>query len=156
MTGNTIARSSELILLDNISAVNGNHNGGDLEVGNDGFLYVAVGDAGCDPRGDSGCAGSNDGAQDLSLLNGKILRVDRATGAPAAGNPFALAGAAPCRTRGNTPSTPVTSGPGELHARNPSPVAGTHALLIALTGRNTFWKAVKGKLPETKPPQTYQ
>jgi len=121
MTGNTISRSSEVILLDNISSVNGNHNGGDLEVGNDGFLYVAVGDAGCDPRGDSGCAGSNNGAQDLSLLNGKILRIDRSTGAPAPGNPFAVADAAPCRIRGNTPSTPITTCP-EIFAyglRNP-------------------------------------
>ncbi|CAN5655658.1 hypothetical protein BH10ACT2_BH10ACT2_02780 [soil metagenome] len=109
MTGNTISRASEVILLDNISAVNGNHNGGDLEVGNDGFLYVAVGDAGCDPRGDSGCAASNDGAQDLSLLNGKILRIDRFTGAPAPGNPFSGANSVACRIRGNTPSTPTST-----------------------------------------------
>lgn len=108
MVGDVIVGASELVLLDNISSVNGNHNGGDLEVGNDGFLYVAVGDGGCDPRGNSGCGGDNDAAQDLSLLNGKILRVDRSTGAPAAGNPYGGAGTAACRTRGNTPSTPTT------------------------------------------------
>ncbi len=108
MTGNTISRASEVILLDNISSNAGNHNGGDVEVGNDGFLYVAVGDGGCDPRGNSGCAGSNNGAQDLSLLNGKILRIDRFTAAPAPGNPFSGAGTAICRTRGNTAATPTT------------------------------------------------
>ena len=108
MTGNTISRASEVVLLDNISSNAGNHNGGDLEIGNDGFLYVAVGDSGCDPRGNSGCAGGNNAAQDLSLLNGKILRIDRFTAAPAPGNPFAGAGTAVCRTRGNTSSTPTT------------------------------------------------
>ncbi|MEQ1874798.1 MAG: PQQ-dependent sugar dehydrogenase [Ilumatobacteraceae bacterium] len=109
MTGSTIARASEVILLDNISSNASNHNGGDLEVGNDGFLYVAVGDAGCDPRGNSGCAGSNDAAQDLSLLNGKILRIDRFTAAPAPGNPFSGGSTATCRTRGNTSATPTST-----------------------------------------------
>ena len=110
MTGNTISAASEVVLLDNIGSPAGNHNGGDLEVGNDGFLYIGVGDGGCDPRDatQSHCAGANDAAQDLSLLNGKILRVDRNTGAPAAGNPFGGAGTAVCRTRGNGPSTPTT------------------------------------------------
>jgi glucose/arabinose dehydrogenase len=108
MTGNTISNASELVLVDNIGSPGGNHNGGDVAIGNDGFLYISVGDGGCDPRDDSGCAGGNDAAQDLSLLNGKILRVDRATGAPAPGNPFSGAGTAVCRTRGNSPSTPGT------------------------------------------------
>ncbi len=108
MNGNTIDRASEVVLLDNIGSPAGNHNGGDLEVGNDGFLYVAVGDGGSDPRGDSGSAGSNNAAQDRSLLNGKILRIDRNTGAPAPGNPYAGVGTAVCATRGNTPSTPTT------------------------------------------------
>ena len=108
MAGDVIARTSELVLLDNIGSPAGNHNGGDVVVGNDGFLYVSVGDGGCDPRGNSGCAGGNDAAQDLSLLNGKILRVDRTSGAPAPGNPFTGAGTASCRVRGNTPSTPQT------------------------------------------------
>lgn len=53
------------------------HNGGGLRFGNDGYLYLALGDdleAGF--------------AQDLSNLRGKILRLDR-NGQPAPGNPFA-------------------------------------------------------------------
>lgn len=108
MFGNSIFPDSELVLVDNIGSPGGNHNGGDVAIGNDGYLYISVGDGGCDPRDDSGCGGANDAAQDLSLLNGKILRVDRANGAPAPGNPFSGAGTAICRTRGNSPSTPTT------------------------------------------------
>jgi glucose/arabinose dehydrogenase len=108
MNGNTIDPASEVVLLDNIGSPAGNHNGGDLEVGNDGFLYVGVGDGGSDPRANSGSAGANDAAQDRSLLNGKILRIDRNTGAPAPGNPYTGAGTDVCATRGNTPATPTT------------------------------------------------
>lgn len=97
--------STERILVDRISSVAGNHNGGDLEIGNDGYLYIAVGDAGRDPRGDSG---ANDAAQDRSLLNGKILRVERDSGFAAPGNPFLGAGTESCRVRGNRPDTPNT------------------------------------------------
>ncbi|MGB8859969.1 MAG: PQQ-dependent sugar dehydrogenase [Ilumatobacteraceae bacterium] len=108
MIGNSISDASEWVLLDNIGSPAGNHNGGDLEVGNDGYLYVSVGDGGCDPRGNSGCAGGNDAAQDRSLLNGKILRIDRNTGAPAPGNPFSGEGTEACGFRGNTAGTPTT------------------------------------------------
>jgi glucose/arabinose dehydrogenase len=54
----------------------GDHNGGKLAFGPDGYLYVAIGDA-LQPRL----------AADKSSLNGKILRITR-TGAPAPGNPF--------------------------------------------------------------------
>lgn len=107
MTGDTINPFSETVLLDNIGSPAGNHNGGDVNVGNDGYLYVSVGDGGCDPRGDSGCAGSNDAAQDATLLNGKILRINRLDGSPAPGNPFLGAGTVRCQFRGNTPSTPA-------------------------------------------------
>ncbi|MEL6892336.1 MAG: PQQ-dependent sugar dehydrogenase, partial [Actinomycetota bacterium] len=106
MTGDRIDPASEFVLVDRISAINGNHNAGDIEIGNDGFLYIATGDAGRDPRGDSGSSGANDAGADRSLLNGKILRVDRVSGAPAPGNPFTGPGTAECRFRGNTSATP--------------------------------------------------
>ncbi len=87
MIGDTINPATEQILIQ-MMIVRTNHNGGDVEVGNDGFLYIGVGDGGADPRGDSGAAGSNNAAQDLSILHGKVLRIDRFTGAPAPGNPF--------------------------------------------------------------------
>ncbi len=108
MTGNQINVATEQVLIDNISSVNGNHNAGDLDIGDDGFLYISTGDAGSDPRGNSGSGGSNDAAQDLSLLNGKILRLDRFTGAPAPGNPLTGTGAVVCASRGNTAATPTT------------------------------------------------
>ncbi|MEP7047723.1 MAG: PQQ-dependent sugar dehydrogenase [Ilumatobacteraceae bacterium] len=105
MSGDAIDPNSELVLVDNISSNAGNHNGGDLEIGGDGFLYISVGDAGTDPRGDSS---PNDAAQDLSLLNGKILRVVPSTGEPAPGNPISGPSSASCRLRGNLPTTSTT------------------------------------------------
>lgn len=64
-----------------------NHNGGQLQFGPDGFLYVSVGDGGGggDPLG---------AGQDLDTLLGKLLRIEPRPGespsyAIPAGNPFA-------------------------------------------------------------------
>jgi glucose/arabinose dehydrogenase len=108
LSGSTIHPGTEQVLIDNISSINGNHNGGDIEIGNDGQLYIATGDGGRDPRGNSGGGGSNDAAQDRSLLNGKILRVDRYTGLPSVGNPLSGASTVACGSRGNTSVTPTT------------------------------------------------
>lgn len=109
MVGDRIDLGSEVVLLDHIGAVGGNHNGGDVEIGADGALYVSVGDSGRNPRNTSQSAGANPAAQDLSLLNGKILRVDRFSGAALPDNPlFNAPGSADCRTRGNSASTPTT------------------------------------------------
>ena len=168
LSGSTINPASEFVLLDNISSVAGNHNGGDLDVGSDGFLYVSIGDAGSDPRVRSGV---NQAAQDLSLLNGKILRITL-DGQPAPGNPLTGPGTAPCATRGNTPSTPTTQCQ-ELFAwglRNPFRIAfdrndGSNRFLIndvgqstreevdlGGIGRNYGWPAREGQCPRGQTP----
>jgi glucose/arabinose dehydrogenase len=96
---NTVSRASELVLIDNIPSPNGNHNGGDLHIGRDGFLYISVGDGGCDYRGDSGCAGLNDAARDQHVLLGKILRITRTGGIPTS-NPFLGADSVRCHITG--------------------------------------------------------
>jgi glucose/arabinose dehydrogenase len=66
-----------------------NHNGGQLQFGPDGYLYLATGDGG--GGGDPGCNG-----QRLDSLLGKVLRIDprQSGGQPytvPAGNPFSTA-----------------------------------------------------------------
>jgi glucose/arabinose dehydrogenase len=61
-----------------------NHNGGQLQFGPDGFLYVSTGDGG-------GNNDSHQNAQKRNNLLGKILRIDPSRGSPYAippGNPF--------------------------------------------------------------------
>ena len=69
-----------------------NHNGGMLAFGPDGCLYAGIGDG-----GDSGDPNNN--AQNLSLLLGKLLRLDPGTGGVCSVNgiinPFILVGGAP-------------------------------------------------------------
>jgi glucose/arabinose dehydrogenase len=97
------AASGETILIDNIPSTAGNHNAGDVQFGKDGYLYVSVGDGGCDYAGNSGCAGSNDAARDQHSLVGKILRINR-DGTIPPDNPFVGAGTADCRFTGGTTS----------------------------------------------------
>lgn len=171
MVRNTIDPASEKVLLDKISSVNTNHNGGDLDFGKDGFLYVATGDAGADPRGNSGGAGENDAAADRSLLNGKILRITR-SGRPARDNPFLGTGTVRCARRGNTPNTPTTTCQ-EIFAdglRNPFRFAfdpnatGTRFFIndvgqstfeevnLGIRGANYGWNSREGACPQGQTP----
>jgi len=67
----------ELVLVDDIPADIGNHNGGALRFGLDGKLYIGVGDGAANPMG----------AQSLSTLNGKLLRINPDGSIPT-DNPF--------------------------------------------------------------------
>lgn len=76
--------NSEQILL-TIDQPFSNHNGGDMNFGADGYLYIATGDggAGGDPQ---------NRAQNLNSLLGKMLRIDVDNGSPygiPSDNPFA-------------------------------------------------------------------
>jgi hypothetical protein len=71
------------------SAGASNHNGGQLQFGRDGYLYISV--------GDGGTGGST--APNLGLLNGKILRINPHGTTPGAysipaDNPYATSGTA--------------------------------------------------------------
>lgn len=90
----------ERVLIDNISTKGGNHNGGDLQFGKDGLLYVSVGDAGQDLVTGEG-QDDNGNARRLTLLNGKILRITPEGGIPPS-NPFTGPGTAPCAAAGRT------------------------------------------------------
>jgi glucose/arabinose dehydrogenase len=109
MSGNSLA--SEYMVINNIGAPGGNHNGGDIHFGKDGLLYVAVGDG-----GGSASSSPSSPAPKTNSMNGKILRVN-ADGTIPSGNMFA--GGVRCGINGGT-----TSGQncGEIYAlglRNP-------------------------------------
>ncbi len=65
---NQALKNTELVLLE-INQPFSNHKGGQIAFGDDGYLYIGLGDgdSGGDPLGN---------AQDLSTLLGKILRID--------------------------------------------------------------------------------
>ncbi len=89
ISGNSIG--SEQVLVDNIMWSATNHNGGSVEVGRDGFVYLSVGEGADTSR-----------AQNLASLGGKILRITT-TGQPAPGNPFlSAAGHGPCARMGQS------------------------------------------------------
>lgn len=61
--------SAQVVLVIGHNAA-GNHNGGDLKFGPDGYLYVTVGDGG------GGCDSAYGSGQDTNQLLGKMLRLD--------------------------------------------------------------------------------
>jgi glucose/arabinose dehydrogenase len=86
--GMTLDPASEVILL-TVTQPEANHNGGRLQFGPDGFLYLGLGDGG----GGGDAHGTIGNGQDMNTLLGKILRIDVDHGAPytipATGNPYA-------------------------------------------------------------------
>jgi glucose/arabinose dehydrogenase/PKD repeat protein len=88
--GNVVSLDSEMILVDNLPSPVGNRNGGDLQFGRDGFLYISVGDGGVPSA-----------ARDEHVLAGKILRMTRGGGIPPT-NPFQGTGTLRCSQTGST------------------------------------------------------
>ncbi len=99
-TGDTADPASELVLVDNMPSPAGNHNAGDVHFGPDGYLYISIGDGGCDWAG-GGCGGTNDASRDQHVLTGKILRITKTGDIPPT-NPFQGPGTARCNVTGQT------------------------------------------------------
>src|SRR6476620_5849981 len=94
--------SGETVLVDNMPSPNGNHNAGGLLFGKDGYLYISIGDGGCQIRRPDLCGASNGNARVTNRLQGKVLRVTRDGVAPSS-NPFYSSGGT-CRVNGSTSS----------------------------------------------------
>lgn len=91
---NVASVASATTMIGPIAQPQSNHNGGGLNFGADGMLYIAMGDGGnFDDTGSGHAAGGN--AQSGSTLLGKLLRLDVDIASPyiPASNPFFGAGA---------------------------------------------------------------
>jgi glucose/arabinose dehydrogenase len=105
---NVVDPTSQAILL-NIPSPGCCHNGGDVEFGHDGDLYVSVGDGGT-------------GGRDRSVLLGKVLRITSDGGIPA-DNPFVGAGTARCNLTGHTDPGTICQETFAWGLRNPFRIA---------------------------------
>jgi glucose/arabinose dehydrogenase/PKD repeat protein len=148
---NVVARTSETVLIDNILSTGPqtSHPGGDLHFGKDGFLYVSVGDGGCDYADPTECTIRNDAARDRNVLLGKILRITRNGGVPPT-NPFLGAGTARCNVTGRTDPAKVCQETFAMGLRNPfrmafDPNAAGTRFNINDVGQGTWEEIDKGK-----------
>jgi glucose/arabinose dehydrogenase len=106
--GNVVDPASESILI-NSPSPGCCHNGGDLQFGKDGYLYVSVGDGGL-------------GGRDRSVLLGKILRITSDGGIPP-DNPFLGADSARCNVTGSTDPGKICQETYSWGLRNPFRIA---------------------------------
>ncbi|HYF62875.1 MAG TPA: PQQ-dependent sugar dehydrogenase [Herpetosiphonaceae bacterium] len=131
LDGTAVNPASEVVLVDNILSVYGNHNAGDMAFGADGRLYISIGDG-----------GAGGPADDLDKLAGKILRVNP-DGTIPADNPWASQSGS--RRCGDPAGVPAGGGPcKEIFAyglRNPFRMAfqpGTSAFYINDVGYDAW------------------
>lgn len=98
---NVISAVSETVLIDNVPSPYPNHAGADLEFGKDGYLYISLGDGGCNYKDPTQCQANNNAARDENILLGKVLRITRDGGIPPT-NPFLGSDSARCARTGRT------------------------------------------------------
>lgn len=147
-TGGAVDPASEEVLLTGIPSPGGNHNAGDLQFGQDGMLYVSVGDGGTDYAGDSGSGGANDAARDDHVLLGKVLRITPDGDVPA-DNPFADAPGAVSCAAGPAEEGAVCAETYAKGLRNPfrlafDPNAATTRFRINDVGQNAWEEVDEG------------
>jgi len=136
-SSNTANVSSERLLF-SIPDPFTNHNGGNLNFGPDGYLYIGTGDGGS--ANDPGAR-----AQNRSQLLGKILRIDVNSTSPAyaipADNPYTGTGTARCDT-GSTTAGNLCQEIWAYGMRNPwrwsFDRGGTHQLFVADVGESAI------------------
>jgi hypothetical protein len=98
----------------------GNHNGGTLAFGPDGYLYVSLGDGGASNDVGDGHGATGNG-QDVNTVHGSILRIDPLDPSSTVGSPDAVSGNGNYRVPFDNPFVGVT-GVDEIYAygfRNP-------------------------------------
>ncbi|SPP64556.1 Glucose sorbosone dehydrogenase (modular protein) [Nitrospira lenta] len=127
--------TNQQIILDNLPA-NGNHNGGIIQFGPDGKLYVVIGDA-----------ENTANAQSLTTLAGKILRINPDGSAPS-DNPFfsnSNANAQKIFSLGHRNSYGFTFHPhtGHLWETENGP-SDTDEINRVISGGNYGWPTVRG------------
>jgi hypothetical protein len=128
-----------------IPSFGGLHNGGDLGFGRDGYLYVSVGDGGCDYADDSGCQDENDPRATGTCCFGKILRLTPSGGIPT-GNPFRGPRTARCARTGRTVPGKTCREAYAVGLRNPfrfafDPYAAHTSFLIKNVG-GSVWEEI--------------
>ncbi len=136
-TGLTVATRVNDPLVGGLPITSGRHGGCRLRFDATGSLLIGTGDA---------AAGAN--PQDLASLGGKVLRVDPANGAAAAGNPFAGNGNANTRLiysygHRNVQGLAVRPGTGQIFEVEHGPDRDDEVNLIT-AGANYGWNPVPG------------
>lgn len=143
---NTINPASEVILFETGPRYRDHHTGGDLKFGKDGYLYMPLGDAGGQSLGYP---------QDLSRLDGKLLRLTDTGGIPP-GNPYTGSGTARCNVNGVVPAgSPSGTKCQEIYSsglRNPfrfamNPNASGVEFRIQDVGQHTWEEISDGPIP---------
>ena len=114
----------------------GNHNGGSIAFGSDGYLYIGLGDGG----------GGNDtygNGQNTGTLLGSILRIDADSGAAAPGNPFGKIWAYGLRNPWRMSFDSVT---GALYIGDVGQSAREEITVVTTPGANLGWPIMEGSI----------